>query len=95
MKIFLLVLSLVFIFSAFYAFYCINKKQYKNILNTPFYVLTQYPKCTQCIAYILLIIALLMLIQVYGFSIAFISLWIFITPIIFLIILLKNNLKPK
>ncbi|MPW40475.1 hypothetical protein A6M14_04005 [Acinetobacter sp. Ac_877] len=95
MKIFLLVMSLFFILLSTYGFYYSSEKQCKKILNSPLKYFSKNTKRTKIISSLFFILALILLTYVYGLSIAFLSIWIFTTPILAIFILFKNDLKPK
>lgn len=95
MKIFFLVMSLFFILLSTYGFYYSSEKQCKKILNSSLKYFSKNTKRTKIISSLFFILALILLTYVYGLSIAFLSIWIFTTPILTIFILFKNDLKPK
>lgn len=84
----------VLLFMAIFCIYHSSQKQYQETINNPYYwPFAKYPKFSRFIAIILLLIAFILLKSTFNFSVAFVSFFIFISPIIFIMILLKNNLK--
>ena len=83
----------VLLFLAIFFIYHSSQKQYQKTINSPYWPFAKYPKFSRFIAIILLLIAFILLQSTLNFSVAFVSFFIFISPIIFMMILLKNNLK--
>lgn len=90
----IMLLSLILIFLGIGGLYRISEKQIKKTRLSKWSMLAMYPQTTRFVSLLLLILAVFILVQKEGFSIGFISFWIFSTPLIFIIILYMNELKP-
>ena len=80
---------------ALYSLFLVSEKQITKTKKTKWIRLARYPKIVRITATLLLIIASMLLSDRYGNSIGFISLWIFLSPVIFGLILSVNDLKAK
>ena len=87
-----ILLSSLFILLGSYAFYKISTKQIKKT-SIPNSFLGKYLKIIHFSGLILLLIAAFIFIQKDGFSIGFVSFWIFSTPLIFIFISMSRKLS--
>lgn len=90
-----ILLSFLFILSAIYGLYQVSEKQMKKTLQSKWALLAQHPRIVRVISLLLLIIATVLIIQEDGYSIGFVSFWIFSSPLIFIFILYINELSTK
>ncbi|MFZ0330423.1 MAG: hypothetical protein WAL54_04275 [Acinetobacter bohemicus] len=58
-------------------------------------LLAHHPRIVRVISLVLLVIATVLMIQEDGYSIGFISFWVFYSPLIFIFILYINQLSAK
>ena len=87
--------SFLFILCAVYALYRISEKQIRKTLQSKWALLAYHPRMVRVISLLMLVIATVLIIQEEGYSIGFISFWVFSSPLIFIFILYINELKPK
>lgn len=87
--------SVAFICLGMSVLHLLSSKQFEKTKKSRLNVLTVYATLARYIAFILFIVATLLLILEYGSSIGFVSWWLFASPIIFILILYFNDLKPK
>ncbi len=90
----IMLLSLILIFLGMSGLYRISEKQIKKTRLSKWSTLAIYPQTTRVVSLLLLILAVYIFVQKEGFSIGFVSFWIFSTPLIFIFILYMNELKP-
>lgn len=90
-----LIIAFGLIFIASFGLYLVSSKQIQKTLKSKWAIVAKQPKCIRVIAFILICIALMCLINSFGNSIGFVALCLFSTPIIFGVILWLNDLKPK
>lgn len=77
-------------------FYIVSTKQRTKSLDTPFKFFAQHPKSTLVLAYIILIFSLLLFHHKYGAGIALVSLCVWITPVLWILIIkMHTPLKKK
>lgn len=88
-------LSFVFILCAVYGLYRVSEKQMKKTLQSKWALLAHHPRIVRVISLVLLVIATVLIIQEDGYSIGFISFWVFSSPLIFIFILYINQLSAK
>ena len=88
-------LSFLFILCAVYGLYRVSEKQMKKTLQSKWALLAHHPRIVRVISLLLLIIATVLIIQEDGYSIGFVSFWIFSSPLIFIFILYINQLSAK
>mgnify|MGYP000004528107 FL=1 len=89
----LIVILFVLIFTGFYLLFLLSEKQLKKTAQSRFQIILKYRKLTRFSAYLCFLCGFYLSISMYGFSIGFISSWIFASPIIFALILCNNRLK--
>jgi L-asparagine transporter-like permease len=95
MNTFYVICSLFLILLSMLGFYSSSEKQIKKTFTRQLKLIANNPRILKTISVILYIFAFPFLAYVYDYSIAFISLWVFSTPILLIIILFKNDLKQK
>lgn len=93
MHIILFIMATLFIFFALFGFYYSSEKNYKKTITTRYAFIAKHPFITKITSCLLLFFAWLLLTYLFNFPIAFVFLWIVMTPISFFIILLKNELN--
>ncbi|MBF7682726.1 DUF1634 domain-containing protein [Acinetobacter sp. B5B] len=91
----IILLAISITYFAFYLMYLSSDKQKKIVAHSKWAVVTQKPRLFKRLAYILFLCSFLLLTQQYRYSVAFVSWWIFATPLIFVLILRNNQLKSK
>ena len=91
----ILISVFILLICAMFSLYLISEKQIVKTHKTRWVWFAKNPKVIRIIATLLFVIAIILCSYVYGSSIGFISLWIFLTPLIFGLILYVNDLKPK
>lgn len=79
---------------AFYGLYLLSDKQIK-ITQQRWQNINIRPKAYRMACFALCGIGYLLLAIVYGFSIAFVAMWIFLTPLVFILILWLNLYKHR
>jgi len=84
-----------FILIACFSLYLVSKKQIAKTIKSRWAILAKQVKIVRFIAILLILIAFGCFSHYFGNSIAVVALCIFSTPVIFAIILLVNDLKPK
>ncbi|OTG93631.1 hypothetical protein B9T24_14275 [Acinetobacter sp. ANC 4654] len=87
--------SFLFILCAVYGLYRVSEKQIRKTLQSKWALLAYHPRIVRVICLFLLVIATLLIIQEDGYSIGFISFWVFSSPLIFIFILYINELSAK
>ena len=99
---FILLISCVLVciwLASYLLFLCSSKQSVKITANKhkhPIqFRIISYAKLSRFIAFFLIILALAILCDQFGISIGIVSLWVFMTPIFFILILLFNDLKNK
>ena len=90
-----IVLGVVLIVLGMYILYALSSKQIEKTKKSELYVLANHVKNMRIFAFILFLVAGSFFIAYYGSSIGFVSWWLFATPLVFIIILYVNDLKPK
>lgn len=90
-----ILLSFLFILCAVYGLYQVSEKQMKKTLQSKWVLLAHHPRIVRVISLLLLVIATVLIIQEDGYSIGFVSFWIFSSPLIFIFILYINELSTK
>lgn len=90
-----ILLSFLFILCAVYGLYQVSEKQMKKSLQSKWALLAHHPRIVRVISLLLLVIATVLIIQEDGYSIGFVSFWIFSSPLIFIFILYINELSTK
>lgn len=90
-----ILLSFLFILCAVYGLYQVSEKQMKKTLQSKWALLAHRPRIVRVISLLLLVIATVLIIQEDGYSIGFISFWVFSSPLIFIFILYINELSTK
>ena len=88
-------LSFIFILCAVYGLYRVSEKQMKKTLQSKWALLAHHPRIVRVISLVLLVITTVLIIQEDGYSIGFVSFWIFSSPLIFIFILYINELSTK
>lgn len=91
----ILIFVFILLICAMFSLYLISEKQIIKTHKTRWVWCAKNPKIVRMLSTILLLVAIILCSYVYGNSIGFISLWIFLTPLIFALILYVNDLKPK
>ena len=91
----MILLGMICILLGMWCLHLLSSKQIEKSKQTQWRFLTRYPKGSRSMAYILFFIAALLFIKTFGFSIGFISWWLFASPAILFLILLINDLKKK
>lgn len=94
MNFILFTLVLILSFIAIFLLYFSSEKNRKKIMLSPYFLFAKHPKISRFFAFSLLILALSLLNCIYSFSIAFVSVFILITPIILIVIFSQTHLKP-
>ncbi|MBF7686980.1 DUF1634 domain-containing protein [Acinetobacter rathckeae] len=91
----IILLACLISYFAFYLLYLSSDKQKKVIVQSRWAFIAKKPPAYKTLAVTLCITAFILLAQDYGYSVAFITWWVFATPLIFLLILRNNPLKSK
>ncbi|UPO22176.1 hypothetical protein MZO21_06405 [Acinetobacter portensis] len=91
----LLFLSVFFISLSALGFFYSSEKARKETLKNNLKLLAIYPKTTKFFSSLFIIFSFSLLSYMYGYSIAFLSIWILCTPVFLFVIFLKNNLNPQ
>lgn len=87
--------SLLIILCAVFGLYKLSEKQIKKTQQSKWSFLAIKPRITRFMCLFLLLISIFLLMKQQGFSIGFISFWIFLTPLLWLFIFCVNELKIK
>lgn len=90
-----LIIACGLIFIASFGLYLVSSKQIQKTLKSKWAMLAKHPKRIRIIAFILICIALMCLIDSFGKSIGVVALCLFSTPLIFALILWLNDFKPR
>lgn len=91
----LLFLSVFFISLSALGFFYSSEKARQETLKSNLKVLAIYPKATKFFSSLFIVFSFSLLSYMYGYSIAFLSIWILCTPVFLFVIFLKNNLNPQ
>ena len=91
----LLFLSVFFISLSAHGFFYSSEKARQETLKSNLEVLAIYPKATKVFSSLFIVFSFSLLAYMYGYSIAFLSIWILCTPIFLLVIMLNNNLSTQ
>ena len=91
--IFILIFTLLI--CAMFGLYLISEKQITKTQKSRWAWCAKNTGMVRLVSMLLIITATVLCSDQYGSSIGFISLWIFLTPLIFGLILYINDLKPK
>ena len=70
-------------------------KTNEKTLQSKWGLLAHHPRIVRVISLLLLVIATVLIIQEDGYSIGFVSFWVFSSPLIFIFILYINQLSAK
>ncbi|WP_445115623.1 DUF1634 domain-containing protein [Acinetobacter sp. WZC-1] len=80
---------------ACYLLFMVSQKQLAGTLQSKWYLLATHRQLTRWIAWLILLISTGLLMSRYGRSIGLVSLFVFLTPFLLLLILSVNDLKQK
>lgn len=91
----IILLACIISYFAFYLLYLSSDKQKKVVIQSRWAFITQRPRVFKALAFGVFFTTFILLGQHYSHSVAFVSFWIFATPLIFLLVLRNNQLKSK
>jgi cell division protein FtsW (lipid II flippase) len=95
MNVVLMILCFMLMLLAIFCLHASSEKQIKNTRKRRYQILAVQPLWTKLIAGFLYVLSFFILAYIFDYSIAFLSLWIFSTPLLLIFILLKNDLKQR
>lgn len=75
-----------------FAFYAVSARQILKTRKSRYAFLANFPTYTKFAAGIFLFVAMVLLRTQFSYSISFVALWIFLSPVLFIFILKMNNL---
>lgn len=78
-----------------FGFYAVSTKQILKTRKSRYAFLANFPTYTKFAAGIFLFVAMVLLRTRFSYSISFVALWVFLSPILFIFILKINNLEKK